>query len=171
MEYTASDFSLPNVGEGPDPFSLAALPDDVQFVVLFFQRDHYCTNCHRQVQAIADRITEFHDRNAEPVSIVPEPAGRVQEWQSRYDLPYPLLADPEASVGEDYGQPVRFGLLGGISDFLGRMPQVVIVDRRTDPPEVAFVHRGKSTFDRPDTDDVLAEIDALRKTHGSEAEP
>ncbi|MUW13669.1 redoxin domain-containing protein [Halorubrum sp. CBA1125] len=155
------DFKLENVAVGPDPFSLSALPDDVEFAVLFFQRDHYCTNCRQQVRTLADRIDAFHDRNAEVVSIVPEPAERVAEWQDRYDLPYPLLADPDATAGEAYDQPVRFGVLGRFSDFLGRMPEVVIVDRRGAASRIAYVHQGSSTFDRPDVDEILSELDAL----------
>jgi peroxiredoxin Q/BCP len=154
-------FSLPNVSVGPDPFSLSALPDDVSFVVLFLQRDHYCTNCRKQVQELAERIDAFRERDAEVVSIVPEPVDKVQSWQERYDLPFPLLADPEAEAGDAYDQPVRFGLLGRFSDFFGRMPEVVVVDRRGDEPTVAWVHRGSSTFDRPDLDEILAELDAL----------
>ena len=162
MDTPPTEFSLPNVASGPDPFSVDALPDDIDFVVLFFQRDHYCTNCRKQVQQLADRIDDFHDRSAELVSIVPEPVERVREWQASYDLPYPLLADPEAEVGDAYDQPVRFGVLGRFSDFFGRQPAVVILDRRVDPPEVAYVHKGSSTFDRPSTDDLLGELDELR---------
>lgn len=156
------DFTLPNVSVGPDPFSLAGLSDDVSFVVLFFQRDHYCTNCRKQVQALAARIDEFRERDAEVVSIVPEPVDRVESWQETYDLPYPLLADPQAEAGDAYDQPVRFGILGKVSDFFGRMPAVVIVDRRGADPEIAYVHKGSSTFDRPEIDDLLAELEALR---------
>jgi peroxiredoxin Q/BCP len=162
MSSQVPDFSLPNAGVGPDPFSLSALPDDVAFVVLFFQRDHYCTNCRKQVQTIADSYDAFQARNAEVVSIVPESLEKVEAWQDTYDLPYPLLADPEAAVGDAYGQPVRFGILGEISDFFGRMPAVVVVDRRGDEPTIAYRYRSSSTFDRPDIDDVLAELDKLR---------
>lgn len=82
------------------------------------------------MQSLAERIDEFRDRNAEVVSIVLEPVERVEKWQSRYDLPYPLLADPDATVGEAYDQPVRFGVVGDLNDLFGRMPEVVIVDRR-----------------------------------------
>lgn len=155
-------FSLPNVGVGPDPFSLGALPPDVSFVVLFLQRDHYCTNCRKQVQGLADRIDEFRERNAEVVSVVPEPVDRVEAWQESYDLPYPLLADPETEAGAAYDQPVRFGVLGRFSDFFGRMPEVVVLDRRGAEPTVEYVHRGSSTFDRPEIDEILAELDELR---------
>ena len=157
-----AEFSLPNVADGPDPFSLSALPDDVAFVVLFFQRDHYCTNCRKQVQQLAARIDEFRDRDAEVVSIVPEPVERVESWQASYDLPFPLLADPDIEAGEAYDQPVRFGILGRFSDFFGRMPEVVIVDRRGETPAVEYVHKGSSTFDRPDIDELLVELDGLR---------
>jgi peroxiredoxin Q/BCP len=163
MDTTALEFSLPNAAAGPDPLSIADLSRDTRFVVLFFQRDHYCTNCRDQVQAIADRVEAFRARDAEPVSVVPEPLDRVEQWQAEYDLPYPLLADPNASVGDAYGQPVRFGLLGDVSDFLGRMPQVVILDRDSDAgsPEVVYTYSSNSTFDRPSVDELLATLDDL----------
>jgi len=162
MSQEVADVTLPNVAVGPDPFSLSALSGDVEFVVLFFQRDHYCTNCRKQVQALADRIGEFHDRDVKIVSIVPEPVERVESWQASYDLPFPLLADPEIEAGEAYDQPVRFGILGRFSDFFGRMPEVVIVDRRGESTTVEYVHKGSSTFDRPEIDELLAELDTLR---------
>jgi peroxiredoxin Q/BCP len=164
METRVSEFSLPNVAAGPNPFSLASLSDDIEFVVLFFQRDFYCTNCRSQIQDLADRIEAFRDRGGEVVSIVPEPVDSVEKWQSRYDLPYPLLADPDAAVGDAYDQPIRFGILGDLSDFFGRMPAVVIVDRRGEEPAIAATHRGRSTFDRPDIDELLATLDELRAT-------
>ncbi|MFB6218322.1 MAG: redoxin domain-containing protein [Halobacteriaceae archaeon] len=155
----APAFSLPNVGPGPDPFGLHS--GDAAFLVLFFQRDHYCTNCRSQVQTVADHVGAFRERDAEPVSVLPEPVERAEEWQDRYDLPYPLLADPDASVSAAYGQPVRFGALGSFSDFLGRMPEVVAVDRRADPPGIAYTYRGSSTFDRPGVEELLGELDDL----------
>jgi len=158
MSEQALDFTLPNVGPGPDPLSLSDLAADHDFVVLFFQRDQYCTNCRKQVKQVRDRYGDFADRNAQVVSIVPEPREAVEEWQQRYDLPYPLCADPDASVGEAYDQPVRFGFLGRWSDFLGRMPVVVLVDVR-ETPGIVWSYRGSSTFDRPVIDEILAKID------------
>ncbi len=158
MSHEAPEFSLPNVGPGPDPLSLAALSADHDFVLLLFQRDHYCTNCRQQVQTVADRYGEFTGRDTELVSIVPEPPEKVREWQDSYGLPYPLVADPETTAGDAYDQPVRFGFLGDWSDFLGRMPEAVLVDLRAEP-ETVWQYRSKSTFDRPSVDDLLAAID------------
>ena len=160
MDIEVSDFSLQNVAAGPDPFSLSAV--DADFAVFFFQRDHYCTNCRSQVQALADRHGAFRDRGAEVVSVLPEPREQAADWQDRYDLPYPLLADPDAAVGDAYDQPVRFGPLGRLSDFFGRMPEVVVIDLRGEARDVAWVHRGSSTFDRPDVDEILAVLEDRR---------
>jgi peroxiredoxin Q/BCP len=155
---SAPAFELTNVGPGPDPFSFSALDDDVDAVVLLLQRDHYCTNCRKQVRAVADRYDEFRERDVEVVSIVPEPRERVGEWQASYDVPFPLLADPDATAGEAYDQPVRFGFLGDLFDFVGRMPEAAIVDLRGEPT-VVWSYAGTSTFDRPSIDDLLARLD------------
>jgi peroxiredoxin Q/BCP len=154
-------FTLPNVGRGPDPCSLDDLASEHDALCLLLQRDYYCTNCRNQVQAVADRYDEVRDRRSEVVSVVPEAPETLQGWQDTYELPYPLLADPEVAIGEATDQPVRFGLLGRLSDFFGRMPKALVIDVRTDP-EIAWSHSGRSTFDRPSIDEILAEIDQVR---------
>lgn len=157
-------FDSPNVGPGPDPLTLADVAADHDFAVLLLQRDHYCTNCRDQVQSVADRYDDFESRDAEVVSVLPEPVERAREWTEQYDLPYPLLADPDATVGENYDQPVRFGPLGRLSDFFGRQPEAVVVDLRSgaDDAQVVYVHRGRTTFDRPSVEDLLSAIDDAR---------
>lgn len=151
------EFELPNVGPGPDPYGLADLQAAAAVGVLLFQRDQYCTNCRGQVQDVADRYEEFSDRDADVVSIVPEPRSNVESWQRAYELPFPLLADPDARVGDAFEQPVRYGILGKVSDFFGRMPMVVILDLRG-APTIAWRHVGRSTFDRPSIDEVLEQV-------------
>ncbi|WP_439028191.1 peroxiredoxin family protein [Haloarchaeobius sp. DT45] len=162
-----AEFSLPNVGPGPDPCSLGDLAADNDFVLLLFQRDYHCINCRKQVQQVKARYDEFRARNTEVASIVPEPTAQVRDWQDSYDLPYPLLADSDAAVGDAYDQPVRYGILGRFSDFFGRMPEAVLLDARGERPEIVWSHAGTSTFDRPSIDELLAEIDSRRETHAS----
>lgn len=150
---------LPNAGPGPDPLSLSNLAADHDFVVLLLQRDHFCGNCREQVQAVAERYDEFERRNAEVVSVLPEPRDRAGDWVERYDLPYPLLADADAAAGDRFDQPVRFGFLGQLHDLVGRMPEAVVVDARGDEPRVAAVYRGTTPTDRPSVDDLLATLD------------
>jgi len=163
---TPDDATLPNVAPGPDPCSVAALAADHDAVLILLQRDDRCVKCREQVQAVADRYAEFVERGCEVVAVLPEPRETAAEWQARYDLPYPFLADPDATWGTALDQPVRFGFLGRWSDFLGRMPEAVLLDCRDDPT-VVWSHSGRSTFDRPSVDDLVAAVDDAL---GSEAE-
>jgi len=154
------EFELANVAAGPDPFSLAAVADDpdVDALVLLFQRDYHCGNCRKQVKAIAERYDEFEALNATVVSILPEPAERARSWQESYDLPFPLLADPTTDVSDAYDQPVRFGILGSLHDLVGRMPVAMVLDTRSGEPVVDYTYEGRMPADRPEIDDLLAEL-------------
>ncbi len=156
------DFELRNVGAGPDPLRGRDLAEDKEFILLLFQRDHYCTNCRKQVQSIAERYDAFEQRGTAVVSIVPEPPEKLREWQQKYDLPFALCADPNTDISDQYDQPVRFGPLGRLSDFFGRMPKAVLLDCRDDELTVAYTHEGTSTWDRPEIDEMLNEIDTLQ---------
>ncbi|WP_396610964.1 redoxin domain-containing protein [Haloferax sp. S1W] len=153
------DFELPNVAAGPDVLSLATIESD--FMLLLLQRDYYCKVCRRQVQSIKRRYDEFESRNTEVVSVLPDPPERTKKWQQSYDLPFPLLADPGADVGDEFDQPTRFGALGKLHDMVGRMPEAVLVDLRGNEPDVAYTHRGSNPADRPQIDDLLQRLDRL----------
>jgi len=157
---TDLSFELANGGVGPDPLRLDAL--EAAFVVLLFQRDHLCGSCREQVQEIAARYAEFRDRNAAVVSVLPESKERAAEWAASYDLPFPVVADPESETADRFGQPVRFGFLGELHDLLGRMPLVVIIDRRADEPRLVYSHVGNAPSDRPTIEGLLLELDHKR---------
>lgn len=181
----AARVPLPNVGPGPDTLALEDLaapiepadptttddPDPAyEAILVLLHRDHHCGQCRRQVRAVADRYDEFRERGCEVVSIVPEPRERVREWQERYDLPYPICADPEAVAGDALEQPVRLGALGSRFDLVGRMPAAIVLDVEDDasgagengdtaPLSVAASHRGRTTMDRPEIDALLADVE------------
>ena len=157
MSTAAHNFELPDVAPGPDPFRLpeVAADEDVDAVVLLFQRDYHCSKCRSQVRAFADRYDEFEAENAVVASMPPEPRERAADWQDRYDHPYPLLADASKTVSEEYDQPSRFGALGSLHDMVGRMPKAVVFDARSGTAEVAAVDEGSTPADRPDVEDFL----------------
>lgn len=157
---TDLSFELANGGAGPDPLRLDAL--DASFVVLLFQRDYLCSKCRNQVQEIAARYEQFRERNAVVVSVLPEPKERAAEWTANYELPFPVVADPETTTADRFGQPVRFGFLGELHDLLGRMPLAVLIDNRGAEPRLVYSHVGESPSDRPTVEGLLLELDHKR---------
>jgi len=157
---TDLSIELPNGGVGPDPLRLDTL--DASFVVLLFQRDYLCGSCRSQVQEIAARYEEFRERNAIVVSVLPDSKERAAEWAASYELPFPVLADPENRTADRFGQPVRFGFLGELHNLLGRMPLAVIIDLRGDEPRLVSSHVGDSPSDRPTVEGLLLDLDHKR---------
>jgi len=159
----APAFELPNVGPGPDPCSLATLARNESFVVLLFHHDEECHDCRAQAKKAADRYAALRARDAVAVSVLPTGRDAAEDWQERFDLPHPVLFDPDTGVGDDYGQPARLTFLGELVPVLGRMPAAVVVDARGDEPEVAWTYRGKSTWDHPSMTTVLDGLDSVRE--------
>lgn len=153
------DFTLPNVGTGADPFALSGCDADLALVLI--HRHYLCGNCRGQVKDVTAQYGEFVDRDTEVVSVVPTSEDKAAEWADTHDVPYPLLSDPEKSVGSQYGQPVKFGFLGRRFELLGRMPQVALLDLRREP-ELLWESVGRHPADRPDVEDLVDEIDKFR---------
>ena len=151
------DFTLPNGGAGPDPFTLSTA--DATLAVVLFHRDHFCGNCRRQATDVASRHGAFRDRDVAVVSVLPEPVSRATAWAERRDAPYPVLADPDKAVAERYGQPTTLGPIGRRIDLLGRLPLAVLIDLRGDGEvRELWRHAGRAPDDRPSIDDLLAEV-------------
>lgn len=159
----APDFELPNAGPGPDPCSLADLTAGSDFVVLYFQRAGDSVACRKQVTHVKKRYDSFRARDAVPAAILPEPRQTAAEWQARYDLPFPLLADESNDVAADYGQPVRLGFLSDVSDVFGRVPYVVVVDARRPEPRIVWTHKSKTAQNRPESRAILGAVDDYRE--------
>jgi len=160
----APEFELPNAGNGPDPLSLARVVEQVDFAVLLLLRDYHCPKCKNQVQTLAEHAREFAELNAVVLPVLPEPVERAQQWQEQFDLPFPLLADPEKNVAEKYDQPTQYGKLGELHDLIGRLPESVVLDTRADEAEIVFTYEGDSPGDRPEISTLLDEIDSLQET-------
>jgi peroxiredoxin Q/BCP len=157
------EFELPNAGVGPDPLSLDRIGQRPDVALLLLLRDYHCPKCKAQVQTVAEQAQSFAELNAVVVPFLSEPRDRADEWQATFDLPFPLLADPDKDVADEDDQPTRFGALGQLRDVIGRMPESVVLDTRDDEPEVVRTHEGETPGDRPDVATLLAEVEALQK--------
>lgn len=102
---------------------------------------------------------EFVARGAEVVVVGPDNQQAFRAYWEKERLPFVGLANPDHSVAKLYGQQVR--LLK-----LGRMPALVVIDRNG---RVHYQHHGNSMKDIPPNEGILALLDDINETGGSEA--
>ena len=81
-------------------YSLTEASKNFDFVVLLFQRDFYCTNCRTQIQDVEERYDEFIELDTQVVSVLPENLSRANEWDDKYDLSYPVVADKSKDISQ-----------------------------------------------------------------------
>lgn len=158
MDLERLSIELPNVGEGPDPLSLTDLAADSEFLVLLLMQSHRSGTCRQQAREIADRYDEFRRLNAQVAAVVPGSRPQLRSWRSLVDPPFPVLADDGAVLGEAFGQPRQYGLLGRFVDSFGRMPVTVVLDCDGDDVSVSYTYEGDSSIDRPPVRDLLGVV-------------
>jgi len=123
-------------------------------VVLYFYPKDDTPGCTRQACDIRDAWGEFQRAGAVVLGVSPDGEPSHAKFKSKYDLPFPLLADPTHEVSEAYG-------VWGEKSFAGR--KYMGVERST------FVIGGDGTVARvmrkvnakSHADDVLAILASL----------
>ena len=95
----APDFTLPD--QNGEPVSLSDLKGK-QVIVYFYPKDN-TPGCTKQAIGFTDLYAEFQTLNTEILGISPDGASSHQKFIGLYDIPYPLLSDPEKTVMSEYG--------------------------------------------------------------------
>lgn len=95
-------------------------------------------------------------REAEILIIGPDSHQAFKSYWAKEKLPFPGLADPDHQVAKQYGQKVSLWKLG-------RMPEIVIVDKQG---YIRFVHHAKNMRDYPALEELYAVLDALGAAEG-----
>ena len=72
-------------------------------VVLYFYPKDDTPGCTHQACGIRDAWGEFERAGAEVYGISADTAASHEKFKAKYSLPFPLLADPEHTLGEAYG--------------------------------------------------------------------
>ena len=71
-------------------------------VVLYFYPKDDTPGCTRQACGIRDAWGEFQRAGAEVFGISADDQASHERFKSKYELPFPLLADPDHAVAEAY---------------------------------------------------------------------
>ena len=84
-----------------ESFELASLRG--QWVVLYFYRRDNTPLCTTQSCAFRDTFPVFTEKGAVVMGISADSVASHAKFRRRFNLPFPLLADPDASVSKMYG--------------------------------------------------------------------
>ena len=99
------------VGQPAPPFSLQSDTDETlslddlkgrPVVVYFYPKDD-TPGCTRQAVGIRDGWAEFGRIGASVIGVSPQSPKSHRKFKEKYGLPFPLLADTEHTMAEDYG--------------------------------------------------------------------
>ncbi|GGE45582.1 peroxiredoxin [Pullulanibacillus camelliae] len=99
------------VGQAAPKFSLPSTTGETisladykgKNVVLYFYPKDMTPGCTTEACDFRDNHAKFADFNTVVLGISPDPVDRHQKFTEKHDLPFPLLADTEHEVAEQYG--------------------------------------------------------------------
>ena len=94
----------------------------------------------------------FNALNTEVLAMVPNGPRTISLFRRVNTIPYPILTDKGARVGERYLQVKHLFKLG--------VPSVFLVDRSG---EILYVHYARSLVSEPDNREPLAVLKAMRR--------
>lgn len=171
----ATGESAPDVAatdaDGQDVDILELVDDEA--IVVFFYRGGWCPYCNFQVREMTEAADDFAERGVRPVAISVDQPDKAAETQAGYDIPYPVLSDPDLTVHEAFDvayqaeeeeveQLAEHGM--DIEEASGRdhntyaIPSVFVIDS---DGEVRWAHANRDYSIRPSPDQLLSVVDEL----------
>src|SRR4051794_36854365 len=114
--------TIPNVGKPAPKFSLPSSTDKTicladfagkKMVVLYFYPKADTPGCTKQACGFRDALAEYDKANIAVLGISPDATKAVTKFSGKFHLNFPLLADADHAVAEQYG-------VWGEKKFMGR---------------------------------------------------
>jgi peroxiredoxin Q/BCP len=104
----APDFTLPD--QHGNPVHLADLRGKT--VVLYFYPKADTSGCTVQACGVRDHRADYEHTGAVVLGVSPDPVKRIEAFDVKHGLGFPLLADEDHSVCEAYGVWVQKSMYG-----------------------------------------------------------
>jgi thioredoxin-dependent peroxiredoxin len=104
----APDFTLSD--QNGNSVTLSALRGKT--VVLYFYPKADTPGCTTQACGVRDHRPDYEQADAVVLGVSPDAVKAVAKFDQKYELGFPLLADPEHAVAEEYGVWVEKSMYG-----------------------------------------------------------
>lgn len=118
-------------------------------VLLSFFRNAACAICNLQVHKLIQKYPEFHRQGLQIIAVFESPREKMLAYVGKQDAPFPLIANPEATLYELYGVEVSEDKLNATiaSDFgKGRIAEAAQVGFELTPEEGSNFYRMPADF-------------------------
>ena len=95
-------------------------------VVLYFYPKDNTPGCTQQACDFRDSIAAFGKKNTVVLGVSPDSVASHQKFKAKFDLPFPLLSDPDHKLAEKYGVWQEKSLYG--RKFMGVVRSTFLID-------------------------------------------
>jgi thioredoxin-dependent peroxiredoxin len=95
----APDFALEN--DAGETVRLSDLHG--RSVILYFYPKDDTPGCTTEACEFRDAYDRFREQGVEVIGVSPDPAASHRKFKEKYELPFPLLADPDHVAAEAFG--------------------------------------------------------------------
>jgi peroxiredoxin Q/BCP len=129
--------TLPEIGKPAPDFKLASTDDkDVsladfkgkQAVVLYFYPRDDTPGCTAEACSFRDLRTMFEENGAEILGVSTDTVSKHKKFQAKYHLTFPLLADTDHAVADQYGVWQQRKFMG--REYMGIARTTFVVDKQ-----------------------------------------
>jgi peroxiredoxin Q/BCP len=118
----APDFTLPD--QNGDPLTLSKLRG--KNVVLYFYPKADTPGCTTQACGVRDHHADYEHAGAMVLGVSPDPVKAVSNFDRKYGLGFPLLADSDHAVADAYGVWVEKSMYG--RKYMGNERTTFVID-------------------------------------------
>jgi peroxiredoxin Q/BCP len=120
-------------------------------VVVYFYPKAMTPGCTTQACGLRDANEAYASRDIVVLGLSPDPYERLKRFESKYDLNFNLLSDPDHSVAESYGA-------WGLKKFMGREFMGILRSTFVINPDGVVSHVMSKVKTKSHHDDVLSLI-------------
>jgi peroxiredoxin Q/BCP len=111
----APDFTLPD--QDGKPRQLSTLLEEGPLILYFYPAD-FTPGCTREACSLRDLHDDMIDAGLRVIGVSPQDSASHARFRQQHSLPFPLLADTDKKVAEQYGVKGPLGLIVRRATFL-----------------------------------------------------